>query len=184
MGFHASAVGGLGLYGAVVQVNCARCGRSTVQLASVRDLDSLQCPHCGNSRRRSGCVGSDGHHSGSRVERLNSGPTMTLYHQTSAENAQLIIASQQMRRGSDGLCGGGIYFADSPSATDAKARSKGVVLRASVRLGRSKQVDDGDHGISFQSLLSDGYDSVISRRNTGTEYVVYNHDQVSDIRRA
>jgi hypothetical protein len=86
-----------------------------------------------------------------------------------------------MLRGSQGLCGGGIYFAESPSETNAKAHHKGVVLVATVRLGRSKRMDDGDSGTTFSSLTSDGYDSVICHRHTGTEYVVYNSDQVTDI---
>eukprot|EP00405_Crypthecodinium_cohnii_P033453 CAMPEP_0206533446 /NCGR_PEP_ID=MMETSP0325_2-20121206/4965_1 /ASSEMBLY_ACC=CAM_ASM_000347 /TAXON_ID=2866 /ORGANISM="Crypthecodinium cohnii, Strain Seligo" /LENGTH=175 /DNA_ID=CAMNT_0054030081 /DNA_START=143 /DNA_END=670 /DNA_ORIENTATION=+ len=119
-----------------------------------------------------------------RLERLRAGPTMLLYHQTSAENARKILSSQRLLRGSQGLAGGGIYFAASAAETAHKAQAKGVILQARVRLGKRMEVQESAVKTTYRSLLDQGYDSVfITRRKTGLEYVVYNYDQVTDIRR-
>ncbi|CAJ1386254.1 unnamed protein product [Effrenium voratum] len=108
-----------------------------------------------------------------------------LYHQTSPEAAREILRSQKMRRGSGGLAGGGIYFADSKEATNKKAHKRGVILQASVRLGKVKAVCGTAYNTTFTSLQSEGFDSVkVLDRPTGIEYVVYSWDQVSDIRQA
>ena len=105
-----------------------------------------------------------------------------LYHQTSRENAQLILSRKnKMLRGSDGLASGGIYFAISKEQTDNKAQSKGVYITARVRLGQVKEIDMiASEVITFNKLLSQGYDSVKINRgvDSKTEYVVYNNDQV------
>jgi len=89
-----------------------------------------------------------------------------------------------MLRGSDGLCGGGIYFAGSASETEAKAHQKGVVLKAEVNLGRTKHVHGSCPDATHSRLKAEGYDSVtLHGRASGTEYVVYNHSQVRNIRR-
>jgi hypothetical protein len=117
-----------------------------------------------------------------RHRRLDEGPVMTLYHQTDHASAQQIHDSQQFRRGSSGLASGGIYFATSASDTHVKAHRRGVILRARVRLGTIKTISSsGDSGITFTSLQSQGYDSVKVPRPGGTEYVVYNYDQVYQI---
>ena len=111
--------------------------------------------------------------------------TKILYHQTDESSAQSIISSQRMYRGTSGLAGGGIYFAETPSATDVKAHRRGVTLRAKVRVGREKVLGpDGDSSITYSSLVAQGYDSVlITGRSSGNEYVVYNWDQVTEIER-
>ena len=106
-----------------------------------------------------------------------------LFHETSPDAAAKIVASQKMYRGSDGLAGGGIYFAESPDLTGHKAHSHGVILQAKVRLGSQKTISDqGDKSITFKSLLHEGYDSVLIPRTGGIEHVVYNFDQVKDIK--
>jgi len=102
-----------------------------------------------------------------------------LFHQTAPNFADLIIKSKQMKRGSTGMAGGGIYFACSPQETEGKAHQKGVILKCLVKLGNIKTVHvNGDTSITFQALLTQGYDSVLIPRPGGTEYVVYNYDQV------
>jgi len=134
---------------------------------------------CPRSRHSSRAISTS---SGDRSSRLASNVT-TLYHQTSPSAARSIISSQQMTRGSNGLAGGGIYFAASPGDTHAKAHEHGVILAAKVKLGRVKDVVNQDSSASFASLSAEGYDSVrINGRSSGVEYVVYNWDQVSDIR--
>ena len=110
--------------------------------------------------------------------------TLTLYHQTDEASAQSILSTQKMLRGSSGLAGGGIYFAESPSATEGKAHQHGVILRARVRVGRYLETSSPDSDMTYSRLRSMGYDSVkITGRRTGTEWVVYNHDQVERISR-
>ena len=83
-------------------------------------------------------MGND--NSSERSRRLNAN-VVTLYHQTSKENAQQIKDSGYvMLRGSSGLAGGGIYFALSKEQTDRKAKSKGVYITANVRLGRVREI--------------------------------------------
>jgi hypothetical protein len=118
----------------------------------------------------------------SRDSRLD-GHVRDLYHQTDPDKAELILISQQMRRGSTGLAGGGCYFAISESDTYHKAHNRGVVLKCTVKLGNVKRLGpQGDSSVTFGGLLRDGYDSVRIERSGGTEYVVYNWDQVEDIR--
>ena len=112
------------------------------------------------------------------------GHTLTLYHQTDEAGARSILSEQKMLRGSSGLAGGGIYFAESPSATEGKAHQHGVILRARVRVGRYMETSSPDSDMTYSRLRSMGYDSVkITGRRTGIEWVVYNHGQVDMISR-
>ncbi|CAJ1387809.1 unnamed protein product [Effrenium voratum] len=88
-----------------------------------------------------------------------------------------------MLRGQGGLAGGGIYFAESPAEARRKANQRGAMLKATVRVGRMKVVQR-QGSTTFTQLVSEGYDSVkILGRDSGTEYVVYNCAQVTNIRR-
>ena len=63
-----------------------------------------------------------------------------------------------------------------------KALQHGVVLKADVRLGNPKLLRKIDPSVTFRGLVADGFDSVkCTAFNSGDEYVVYNHDQVSNI---
>lgn len=108
----------------------------------------------------------------------------TLYHQTSPEAAEAIISSQTFLLGKTGVLGGGIYFAASITDTDRKAETKGVILEAEVLLGRIQTFTGPSRDITFQKLLKMGYDSTFIMMNSGPEYVVYNSDQVRNIRYA
>ena len=121
----------------------------------------------------------------SRKDRLSKGQSKTLYHQTSRNVAKKIINSQRMIRGSNGIVGGGIYFAVSPADTDRKAHNNGVTLKCRVRLGKIKKIEtstQSDSDITHTNLLSSGYDSVLVTYTSGNEHVVYNWDQVHTIR--
>lgn len=118
----------------------------------------------------------------SRKQRLAKGPVRTLYHQTDVAAGQAIVSSQQFRSGSVGSFGGGIYFAGSVAHTDHKATRTGVVLSAEVRLGNTLHLTSPDPSITLASLIARGYDSVTASCFNGTEYVVYHHSQVSNIK--
>lgn len=111
--------------------------------------------------------------------------TKVLYHLTNS--GQAIKQSGEMRRGSSGLVGGGIYFADSAEVCKQKAHTTGWLITARVLVGKAKVVDMSGfksltallNQYSFQSLQSEGYDSIrVSGLKTGEEYIVYNKDQV------
>jgi len=118
-----------------------------------------------------------------RFQRLNTNKKI-LYHQTSPQAAEAIIASQTFFPGKTGLLGGGIYFASSISDTDRKAETKGVILEAHVQLGKIKTFTAPNRNVTFETLLAEGYDSSYIMMNSGPEYVVYDSDQVSNIRYA
>jgi hypothetical protein len=108
-----------------------------------------------------------------------------LYHQTDAETAEVILRTQRMKPGSGGLAGGGIYFATTPELTGHKAHRHGVILEATVALGKIHTLEAaGDPNMTLQKLQSLGYDSVCIARpvSRGQEYVVYDPKQVLSIR--
>ncbi len=64
-----------------------------------------------------------------------------------------------------------------------KAHHHGAMFTCSVLLGNSRVLGPaGDSTVTFQNLLENGYDSVTIMRPGGTEYVVYNSDQVTILR--
>merc|ERR1712151_340552 len=104
--------------------------------------------------------------------------TKTLFHKTNY--GPQILSSGEMIRGSGGAVGGGIYFAEKIEECDRKALSSGWIVKANVLTGKAKvitypQLED----ISFAQVTKHGFDSVELRGfNSGTEYIVYNKDQV------
>ena len=71
------------------------------------------------------------------------------------------------------------HFAESESETNGKAHNHGAMFTCSVLLGNSRVIGpQGDSTVTFGNLLQSGYDSVTIQRPGGTEYVVYNSDQV------
>jgi hypothetical protein len=63
--------------------------------------------------------------------------------------------------------------------------NKGCILEATVSLGKVLDLTfDGDKSITLQTLRAQGFDSVSVPRNgnPGTEYVVYDTRQISNIR--
>ena len=109
-----------------------------------------------------------------------------LYHLTDADTAEIILRTQRMQPGSSGLAGGGIYFATTAELTGHKAHKKGVILEATVALGKMLTLTAvGDPTMTLQKLKSMGFDSVCIARpvSSGQEYVVYDPGQVMSIDR-
>ena len=102
-------------------------------------------------------------------------------------------------RGSEGIAGGGIYFAFTPRETEWKCEHEeddGVVLECAVRIGNTRVVerDEEDDEWTFAELASEGIDSILLRRGlckvqgpffnkpAGDEMVIYSWDQARVIR--
>lgn len=107
---------------------------------------------------------------------------MTLYHQTSPEVAALILKNG-FKPGTQGWCGGGIYFATTPEVTNTKAigpdSHKGFIIEAQVDVGRVKHMSKTcDRSLTGQTLQNEHYDSVTFNPGDGAEYIVYSKDRV------
>ena len=110
-----------------------------------------------------------------RQERLDSHPPEIMYHMTSSEFALKILeGGGKFLRGREGEAGAAIYFAFTPRECEWKAEVEEfwpgvVVLEVLVWKGRSKQVLYKDEAITFQTLVAEGYDSVLLDRNCERE---------------
>jgi hypothetical protein len=94
-----------------------------------------------------------------------------LYHCTSEQNAQSIERGG-FRPGSQGIAGGGIYFAETPADAVRKAHNHGAVLKCRVKLGKILDVAyAGDSSLTSSEVKRLGCDSVRIPRY-GTEYDV------------
>ncbi|CAJ1427019.1 unnamed protein product [Effrenium voratum] len=124
----------------------------------------------------------------------NGRSVMTVYHQTSPEACQGILATG-FRIGHDGWCGGAIYFAMTPEATKTKAITPhsgiGCMLEAKVNVGHVKKYPccrycggHQDQHIAWTkgSLKSKGYDSIVIDPGDGPELVIYDNKQVMSLR--
>lgn len=109
--------------------------------------------------------------------------TAILYHQTSPEIARAILATGQMKPGSKGYGGAGIYFAAAPEITATKATKKGVILECEVDLGKVKEIRSaGDWSSRVWHWLYD-YDSIkITSISDGAEWVVFDSSRVKAVR--
>jgi len=117
-----------------------------------------------------------------RRERLQASTCRTVYHQTDDESAQAILRSKRFNRGSSGIAGPGIYFAETPEATQNKARKRGHILRCTILLGNMLELGaQGDSTLSIEKMRARGYDSASVAREL-KEYVVYGSDQIIDVR--
>ena len=84
-----------------------------------------------------------------------------------------------MKRGSEGIAGGGIYFADEAAKTEGKAHSKDFLFKCRVKLGRQQRWTThrahnpsyADRHTSFRSLVRENLDSVFIPRGGGDECV-------------
>ena len=137
---------------------CRKCGECCKRMRSLKKTKSITC----------------------RDTRLNNN-IKQLYHQTSAENAEKIIKENRFKLGKFGIASGGIYFADKPENTYHKSRNKGAILECDVKLGNIQELNFSNNQLSFDILLDKGIDSVLIHRR-GDEYVVYNTDQIINIR--
>jgi hypothetical protein len=114
------------------------------------------------------------------------GNVLTLYHQTGGGSGPLILRGG-FRPGSTGWCGGGIYFATSPQATETKAigpqSHKGFMIEARVNIGRVKDMPRTcDRGMNAGRIHAMGFDSIRFNPGDGTEYVVYSPANVLSVR--
>jgi len=111
-----------------------------------------------------------------------SGNVKTLYHQTSPQVAALILKGA-FKAGTQGWCGGGIYFATSPSATFGKAigpnSHNGEILEVKVDLGRTLHMPSTcDRSLNSAEVAAKGFDSVTFNPGDGEEYIIYDASRV------
>ncbi|CAJ1337070.1 unnamed protein product, partial [Effrenium voratum] len=103
--------------------------------------------------------------------------------QTSPQACKAILKTG-FRRGSDGWCGGAIYFAMSPQATKTKAigtqSQGGCVIEARVDVGRVAYLG-GDCGGKKEQVPS-GYDSVSFDPGDGKEVVIWDKSRVKSMK--
>lgn len=116
-----------------------------------------------------------------KVGSIQGNNVMTLFHQTSIENAKEICKSKTMKLGSNGICGAGIYFAEYAMDTFRKARNKGVILECRVDLGRIKEHKLGEE-LDKKRVKLLGYDSVVVKWTNGKEYVIYDPFRIKTIK--
>ena len=111
------------------------------------------------------------------IERLSNGPIVQAFHATTEENAIRIWNSGRFLCGSTGTFGGGIYLCPRPLDCIYKASrflKKNIYLfEVDVQMGNSI-IDNKSLG-ERPNLK---FDSVIFKRDTGIEYIVYRPMQV------
>mmetsp|Transcript_69691 Transcript_69691/g.215466 ORF Transcript_69691/g.215466 Transcript_69691/m.215466 type:complete len:176 (-) Transcript_69691:92-619(-) len=116
------------------------------------------------------------------------GQIVTVYHQTS-HSAAMSILRNGFHKGTHGICGAAIYFADKRELTDIKiVGGYGFMIEAKVDLGRVKRMGKFcDHHMTGEKLAQMGYDSIRVDRshwyecrgfdNCG-EVIIYSKDRV------
>jgi len=110
------------------------------------------------------------------------GKVLVLFHQTSPGAGPLILQNG-FKLGTEGWCGGGIYFATSPQATYRKAigpeSHHGYIVGARVNVGRVKYMGSScDRSMTGLKLWLLGYDSIHFNPGDGDEYVVYSKHRI------
>jgi len=108
----------------------------------------------------------------------NKGEVVTVYHQTSKKLGPIILETG-FKPGSEGWCGGAIYFAKTRAATYTKAigvdSHQGFMIEAQVDLGRVLHLESKCIGYE---RVSEGFDSIIFNPGDGDEIVVYSKDRI------
>lgn len=108
------------------------------------------------------------------------GRVVRMYHVTSPDSARAIISSGRILRGSEGLLGPAIYFADTLESANHKSNSDGAVVDAFVYLGTSLVVMRARYHMTYTAVKnvyncdSVKAEDVVSK----PEYAVYNWAQV------
>lgn len=77
---------------------------------------------------------------------------MRLFH---ADHAEKMIQKGKILRGSDGLFGGGIYFAESEDIASRKARNHRAMMDAFVALGRTLVSRKSRFGMDYRPWCMD-----------------------------
>lgn len=109
-------------------------------------------------------------------------PVWTVYHQTGPDIGPLILRNG-FRLGSQGWCGGAIYFAMTPEATITKAIGAdshvGYLIQAKVRVGNVQNMPAMcDNTMTGHQLHSQGFDTILFNPGDGPEAVIYRSSQV------
>lgn len=95
------------------------------------------------------------------------------------------MSSREMKKGSAGVCGPGIYFATSPKMTKGKAHHFGYMIEARIYVGRRLFVDRQDLSLNGDKVRHQGYDSVHCVRDKirwwKDEYIIYSWDRATII---
>jgi len=123
------------------------------------------------------------------------GSIMTLYHQTGSEAGESILRTG-FRAGRVGLCGGGIYFAETALATYTKAvgpdSQRGFIIEARVDLGRIARMSRLCTSPSFpildgtpvaDHLREHNADSLAFNPGDGMEHIIADSSRVLSMRR-
>lgn len=119
--------------------------------------------------------------------RMRGAKVLRLYHITDEKAGKLICETNEMLRGSKGMFGGGIYFAESVKSAKHKALHHGYLVEADVWIGKELRVPKADikyRYMTFTKLKARGCDSLWAPNGSGKgecERVVYNKDQVQII---
>lgn len=112
----------------------------------------------------------------------SSGASVIVYHQTSL-GAAASIRRSGFRPGTGGWCGGAIYFATSPRATETKAISPtsqlGYMISARLNIGRAIRLNNRCQGVEEARRM--GYNTVIFNPGDGDEYVTWDSSRISVI---
>jgi hypothetical protein len=113
------------------------------------------------------------------AERLDNGPVLQAFHATTENIATKIWSSGQFKCGQAGQNGAGIYLCPRPLDCFYKAAFHDVKLiylfEVDVQMGHSVVVNHED---ATTNRPNTPHDSVVHKRNTGIEYVVYRPIQV------
>lgn len=108
------------------------------------------------------------------------GRVVRMYHGTSPDCAQAIISNGRILRGSKGMLGPAIYFADTVEVAEHKSERNGALIDAFVYLGVSLIVRRARYHMTYTAVKTVYHcdsvkaEDVVSR----PEYAVYNWAQV------
>jgi len=143
-------------------------------------------PSCRSPHKSHGCVVCGNRNSNHRSYECpdpGNGTIITAYHQTQEKAAACIMASRQMKKGTAGVCGPGIYFATSPAMTRGKAHNFGFMIECRIFLGKRLIVDRQDLSLNGDKVKGMGYDSVHCVRDKKNpkkdEYIIYDWNRAS-----
>ena len=157
-----------------------KVSQNTIKVPNSHNISSILSPKQASSRRDRLKKGDDKY-----------GKVITVYHKTDPNIAASIISSQTFIRGSKGMVGAAIYFADNPRDTWTKAVGSqgggGTILKCKINIGKVKELSDypGEEGpylkwmklsgknATLKNLNNEGCDSILYKRNAHTSYSNY-----------
>ena len=107
-----------------------------------------------------------------------------LYHATTKEAAESIMAEKRFRPGSGGMFGAGMYFADKKkTAIHKSAHGSDAIIVANVDMGNALIVQGPKYDLSLEQITELGCDSVLGRSSSSAkwEYVVYDPSRIEPL---